>query len=199
MSLRKLRIIALRLAFAPVVFVAVFVRPSWGLESDIAFWVELVGYLFLLAGLSVRIWCILYIGGRKSHELVTDGPYSLCRNPLYMGTFLLVVGAGLCFENVPMLILMAAVIVPAHVVVAKLEARHLAELFPTEYPAYAERVPMFWPRFSGYHSPSMIAVSAKSIRRIAVDTAAVILIPEIEDLLELLHEHHVMPVLWHWP
>ena len=85
MSFRKLRIVLLRLAFLPIVLMAIFVRPSWNQEGMGPFFVELAGYLFLILGLSVRIWSILYIGGRKSQELVTDGPYSLCRNPLVRG------------------------------------------------------------------------------------------------------------------
>jgi hypothetical protein len=32
-----------------------------------------------------------------------------------------------------------------------------------------------------------------------MDTVGVLLLPEIEDLLELLHEHGIIPVLWHFP
>jgi hypothetical protein len=27
-----------------------------------------------------RMWCSLYIAGSKDKELITNGPYSLCRN-----------------------------------------------------------------------------------------------------------------------
>jgi hypothetical protein len=37
MTLHKLRINLLRLAFIPVVFVAVFIRPSWSLDSVTVF------------------------------------------------------------------------------------------------------------------------------------------------------------------
>ena len=70
MSLRKMRIALIRASFIPVVFLAVFVRPIWSTESTVAFCVECAGYLFLLVGLSVRMWSVLYIGGRKSHEQV---------------------------------------------------------------------------------------------------------------------------------
>jgi len=66
MTLRKLRVNVLRLAFLPIIFVGLFVRPPWSLESTTAFLVELGGFAFLLAGLTVRIWCTFYIGGRKS-------------------------------------------------------------------------------------------------------------------------------------
>lgn len=199
MKLRKLRIDLLKLLFVPILFVVVFVRPSWSLDSYRAFFVEFLGYLFLLSGLTVRIWCIFYIGGRKTRELITEGPYSICRNPLYVGTFLLSIGVGLCFENLLMLLLVPAVIIPVHFLTVIMEESHLRERFGTAYLEYQKRVPRFWPRFSAYHSPEYVEVNVKAVRRIALDTIGVLLLPQVEDFLELLHEHNILPVLWHFP
>ncbi len=197
MILRKLRIHLLQIAFIPIIFIAVFVRPSWSLESSTAFLLELTGYLFLLGGLSIRIWCIFYIGNRKSKELITTGPYSICRNPLYIGTFLLAMGIGLCFENVLILLMVSALIIPVHIITVRMEETKLESKFGEEYRMYKKKVPMFWPRLSNYNSPDMITVHVRAIIRIAMDTVGVLLVPEIEDLLELLHEHNIIPVLWH--
>ncbi len=199
MSVRKLRIMMLRLSSLPVIVVALFVRPRWGLESSIAFWMEFAGYVFLLGGLAVRMWSIFYIGGRKSGELVTEGPYSLCRNPLYIGSLLIGVGVGLCFENLLMLACVLFIVIPIHMLVVNREERHLAELFPQQFPTYKRQVPRFWPRFRNYRTQKKIMVSVHSIRRVMIDTLGVLLIPEIEDLLELMHEHAILPVLWHFP
>jgi hypothetical protein len=64
---------------------------------------------------------------------------------------------------------------------------------------YKQKVPRFWPRFSNYNSPDMIEVNVRSIRRIATDTVGVLLLPGVEDFLEVLHEHGIIPVLWHFP
>lgn len=199
MSLRKLRLLIIRLAFVPIIFVAIFVRPSWSLNSLASFAMEFVGYLFLLAGLTIRIWCICYIGNRKSQEIVTTGPYSLCRNPLYMGTFLLAIGVGLCFENVLMVLLVPAVLIPVHLLTVRLEESHLEAQFGQTYQLYKQKVPRFWPRFSNYNSPDVIEVHVSSIRRIALDTIGMLLLPQLEDLLEILHEHGIIPILWHFP
>lgn len=199
MTLRKLRTNLLRLVFIPVVFIAIFVRPAWSLESITAFIMEFGGYIFLLLGLGVRIWCIFYIGSRKSKELVTEGPYSICRNPLYIGSFLLAVGVGFCFENLLILFLVPVIIVPVHIVVARMEEANLESKFGEPYRLYKQKVPMFRPRFSNYKSSDMIKVNVHSIRRIAMDTMGILLLPEVEDLLELLHEHGIIPVLWHFP
>ena len=199
MTFRKVRVAVLRLAFLPVVFVAVFVRPSWDLDSLRAILIESAGYLFLMLGLSVRVWSTLYIGGRKSQVLVTDGPYSLCRNPLYVGTLLVTVGAGLCFENLVMLATMLVTMVPAHVVAARLEDAYLSARFPLEYPEYARRVGAFWPRWGNYRTRETLTVSVRAVRRIAIDATGVIMIPMIEDILEVLHRDGIVPVLWFFP
>ena len=183
----------------PVVFLAVFVRPNWDTESTGAFIVEATGYFFLLAGLAIRMWCILYIGGKKSLELVTDGPYSLCRNPLYVGTFLLVIGTGLCFENILMLIAVFILIVPIHLLVTRMEEKHLLEIYPDAFPEYVKAVPRFWPRFGNYKSRESVTVTIRAIRRVAFDTIIVLMIPLAEDLLELLHDHGIIPVLLWFP
>lgn len=44
-----------------------------------------------------------------------------------------------------------------------------------------------------------VLVSVRAIRRIAMDTVGVLLIPEIEDFLEVLHINGILPILWHFP
>jgi len=46
-----------------------------------------------------RLWCALYIAGYKDGVLVTEGPYSLCRNPLYFCNLLGAAGVGLATET----------------------------------------------------------------------------------------------------
>lgn len=197
--MRKRRVNLLRLAFLPLGFAIIFVRPPWTSYSAFDFFIELPGYLLLLAGLTIRIWCILYIGGRKSIDVISDGPYSLCRHPLYLGTLLLAFGVGLCFENLLVLIILPLIIIPVHIVAARVEEDHLEARFGEKYRQYKKIVPRFLPRFSNYNSPRTIQIDVHSIKRIAFDTVAVLLIPQIEELLELLHENGVIPVLWHFP
>ena len=42
------------------------------------------GCCLILVCILGRTWCTLYIGGLKKRELVTAGPYSVVRNPLYV-------------------------------------------------------------------------------------------------------------------
>ncbi len=199
MDIYEARVPILRLSGILFIFLAVFVRPAWHTESTAAFAVELAGYVFLIAGLMIRMWSALYLGGRKSQQLVTEGPYSICRNPLYLGTLLLIIGAGLCFENVLMLAAMVIVFVPVHLIAVRWEERRLEARFPVEYALYKKTVPRFLPVFRNYKPKEELMVPFRSVRRVMVDTVGVLLLPEIEDLLEVLHARGVIPVLWHFP
>jgi len=199
MSMRKLRILLLRLWGVPLVFLVVCVRPRWSVGSVTEVVVELGGYFFLLAGLALRAWSILYIGGRKSSRLVTDGPYSICRNPLYVGTFLAVIGASMCLENFALLLAALVVFLPIHWLVTRLEEEHLESKFPGQYAEYRKRVPRFWPRLRNYRAREQLLVSMPVIRRMMVDAACVLLIPKLEDILDALNQAHVLPVLWYFP
>lgn len=60
------------------------------------------GFIFVLAGESIRIWAVSYAGSetRVTGEvgatvLVTQGPYSILRNPLYLGNILIYSGFGI--------------------------------------------------------------------------------------------------------
>jgi protein-S-isoprenylcysteine O-methyltransferase Ste14 len=180
----------------PVVFVSLFVWRSWDDESLTDFFVEWIGYILLVLGLAVRLWATLYIGRRKSRLLVTDGPYSLCRNPLYIGTILAAMGAALCFENFLLLILVFVLLVPVHALVVLAEERHLAELFGSEYEEYRHRTSRFWPSLRNYRRPETIEVSTRTIRRAVLDVMLVMLIPPAGDMVELLHARGLLPVLW---
>ena len=199
MAIRKLRVPALRLAFCLVGLLILFVRPRWPAEGATALAVEVAGYLLLLAGCGIRMWSILYLGGRKSKALVTQGPYSVCKNPLYVGTFLLAVGAPLCFENLAMLLASVLVVLPIHGLVAQREERHLEQRFGEEYVSYQRRVRGFLPRFCDYCSPGTVEVSLRAVSRMAMEIGGFLMIPVVEDILELLHNHEVIPVLWHFP
>ncbi|TGS89835.1 isoprenylcysteine carboxylmethyltransferase family protein, partial [bacterium M00.F.Ca.ET.177.01.1.1] len=56
--------------------------------------IEMFGVLLIFLGIVGRLWSTLYIGGRKSSEVVTGGPYSITRNPLYVFSTVAAAGVG---------------------------------------------------------------------------------------------------------
>lgn len=58
-------------------------------------------FLKIVACVLIGFWSILYIGGRKNQMIMQDGPYSMCRHPLYLFSTIGVFGFGLAF--IPMI------------------------------------------------------------------------------------------------
>jgi protein-S-isoprenylcysteine O-methyltransferase Ste14 len=105
---------------------------------------SVVGLLLILGGLLIRSWAAGTL--RKYKQLITSGPYALVRNPLYVGSFLMMWGFCTLVGDPWML---ACVLVPMIVLywlAVRDEELLLTRLFPDQWPAYAARVPRFIPR-----------------------------------------------------
>jgi protein-S-isoprenylcysteine O-methyltransferase Ste14 len=97
------------------------------------------------AGLLLRAWAAGHLA--KNTTLATGGPYAHLRNPLYVGTLLVAVGFVMASRRIELAALFAIVFGLVYLPVIELEEQHLRKLFP-EYAAYAERVPILWPRLA---------------------------------------------------
>src|SRR4051812_21738367 len=65
-----------------------------------------VGYILVVAGAMGRVYCSAFIGGRKNDVVVREGPFSVVRNPLYVFSFIALVGVGLESRMLVVLILL---------------------------------------------------------------------------------------------
>jgi protein-S-isoprenylcysteine O-methyltransferase Ste14 len=106
---------------------------------------EIVGWLVFFAGAGLRFWATLYIGGRKRLVVVNEGPYSICRNPLYLGTFLIAFSVAVILQSLTFLacVLVGAVFYAWATVPA--EERYLSRQLGDAYGHYCREVPRWHP------------------------------------------------------
>ena len=106
------------------------------------------GGVFLMAGLLMRLWSNGY--AIKLDKLTTSGPYAFVRNPLYVGTALILVGFVVMFK---VLLVGAAFFIVLAAVYARTirnEEKMLSEKFGAAFLDYRARVPAMWPTIFPY-------------------------------------------------
>lgn len=103
-----------------------------------------IGFFFILFGTFFRAWASGYIN--KNNNLAKDGPYSLTKNPLYFGNFVLGLGiaiAGNTIHTYLIFIIYYLVFFPALMVI---EQKRLKRLFKDEYIEWSKGMNDFFPK-----------------------------------------------------
>ena len=181
---------------APATAAALLSTPAVARGSALDVMLHLAAWVLFLGGAALRFWATVYIGGRKRDMIVTDGPYSLCRHPLYLASFLLALSAGLFLGS--MLVSAAVIVAGAVYLVTTVpqEEAVLARQHPRGWADYAERVPRVFPRSITCRTPERITVDVQSLRDEAARAARWVLLPLLVELAAYLRTQAWWPQLW---
>lgn len=160
---------------------------------------EAIGVVMVAACILGRSYSSMFIGGKKNVGVVTDGPFSIVRNPLYVFSFLGWIGIALQTGMVTLLVAaIVAFILYYHFVVRREEA-FLAHKFGQEYLDYMARVPRWWPNFKLWRESDMIEVSPRLVRITMMDCMIFVLVFPALELIEWLHTDKILPNLLQLP
>lgn len=168
--------------FAYIIFVpAPQLMPLW--LSDI---VELFGLILLGTAAFGRVWCLVYVAGKKDNVLVTQGPYSVVRNPLYVFSFLGVFGFGLAVENPILSVVLAVAFMLYYRHVVPREEISLVEEFGEPYAEYLRTTPRWVPSLSLYVEPKTLeSVNVRAVRQGILQASWFVLGYVIAELIEI--------------
>jgi protein-S-isoprenylcysteine O-methyltransferase Ste14 len=191
---RVVLFLLLLIAFGALLFIGSYPEQGEFHEFVEAFGVSLIGVAIV-----GRLWCTLYIGGRKSSEIVADGPYSIVRNPLYVFSAIGATGAGAQTGSAIVALVFGIVTTLAFVIVARREETFLREKFGTAFDAYCTRVPRMFPKFSLYRDSATIVVTPKRLYTTFFDSLVFFTAMPVFELVERLQLHGVLPVLLRLP
>lgn len=193
----KLRIPISRLASAVTVFFLIFSTSHWEDKSEmVTTGLFFLGMLLVAIGSLGRMWCSVYIAGYKDRVLITQGPYSMTRNPLYFFSTFGALGVGFCTETFTFPLLLLAVMVLYYPLVVRKEERRLREHFGSDFDDYAKRVPVFFPKFSRFAEPATYTVNPIVYRRHMFSALWFVWIVGLIELLEGLKEMGWIPSFW---
>lgn len=143
-----------------------------------------------------RLWCSIYIAGYKTDRLIKEGPYSICRNPLYFFSFIGALGVGMATESflIPFLIMITFTIY--YPMVIKSEESEMLKKHGKEYEAYLGLVPSFFPHISKLKEPDSYITKPIIFRKHIFSALWFVWLLGILELIEGFHELHVLPVIF---
>lgn len=146
------------LVYAVAVVLVAFSDPD---PRSPLFW---TGIALAVLGQAVRIWAAGHL--RKNQRLTTTGPYARVKNPLYVGTFLIMTGFCLvarggryghwALNHMNWLLLAAGILVFALYYVPykkKREGDRLRGIFGEDWDLYDRNVPDYFPRWTAWAHP----------------------------------------------
>jgi protein-S-isoprenylcysteine O-methyltransferase Ste14 len=192
--LRKRRTLISRLFSIIVVVLLLISESRWEGDSydGIIFF---AGTILVAIAIVGRLWSTVYIAGYKSDTLVTVGPYSMCRNPLYFFSLLGMIGVGLASETftIPLLmILFYAIYYPFTIAY---EERKLAKIHGNAFTEYCKTTPRFFPSFKLLNEPAEYKVNPVIFRKSMFDATWFLILVGIMEMAESLHETSILPAI----
>ena len=146
------------IALQSVAFAAIWLTPRknwWALPpsqtAEIAVAAVAVALAYSSAFLSLR--AVQTLGKQwtyqarvlKNHYLITQGPYSIVRNPIYLGMFGMILGTGLVFSHWWLALIAVVFFLVGNQIRIRAEEKLLREAFGKKFDDYAARVPAFIP------------------------------------------------------
>ena len=127
-----------RLGYPLAIAVLWFARPSP--------WSILCGAVVGAAGLLLRAYAAGYL--HKQEVLTVTGPYAYTRNPLYLGSAVLALGAAVATRSWISAVILVSYIAVFYSFVMRREERELHSRHGAPFEEYARAVPLFFPRLT---------------------------------------------------
>lgn len=190
----KHRIMLSRIIAIVVLAYVVALGPSDYFSDGFLLVCEMLGYIGLSVAALGRIWCLLFIAGKKSKVLTTQGPYSIVRNPLYVFSFIGAVGFGLAVENPLLGLIIGVVFIFFNPRVIRGEEAYLREIHGEQYEDYCRRTPRWIPKLSLYKEPELIEVRTRQFREGILDSMWFLWAFLLWEVLEGLEELHLIHI-----
>ncbi|MCU0589114.1 MAG: isoprenylcysteine carboxylmethyltransferase family protein [Syntrophobacteraceae bacterium] len=173
-----------------------FSSSGWegtGILSTVLF---LLGTVLVGVATVGRIWCSIYISGYKNNQLITFGPYSISRNPLYFFSLVGTVGLGLETETLIIPIVAALGFMMLYPAVMAQEEQKLLQIHGEAFETYCRSTPRFWPSFSRLQEPETYELRPRVFRRRLFDSLWFVWGIGILELIEGLRESDMLVTLF---
>jgi len=192
---QRRRRLALAVISALILAALLTVRSAWA--NDWAHeYIEDFGVGVIVLAILGRMWCTLYIGGRKSAEIVRLGPYSISRNPLYVFSTIGAFGIGMMTGSLTVAFALAVLCYIAFHFVIVAEEGYLESVFGEPYLAYKREVPRFFPNPKLYREAEILTVPSAMMYKTLADGLVFFISYPLLEFVEYLQSAGFLPILF---
>jgi len=178
------------LAIIPVYVFSGSTFPSWNQ------FFELIGIFLLAACAFGRLWASLYISGNKIDKVVSVGPYSIVRHPLYFFSFMGILGIGFVSKNMLVFASLVAFFAFLYPLVIISEEKELMERHGDDYVDYMKTVPRFFPNLLLLKEPASYDVHTIIFRNSILDAVWFVLGLIPLKILDALRSSGIIPCIF---
>lgn len=151
---------------------------------------SLTGLCLLIFGLLIRSWSAGTLN--KSREVTDIGPYAVVRNPLYIGSFSMMIAFAIWLRDMPTFLFIIGPLLLLYRIQILFEEKRLAFMFRDQWTVYARRVPRFFPS----HLPCRAACSGWTMFEWFRNREYRTLLATLAGVLAVYAWHVLSPQLW---
>jgi protein-S-isoprenylcysteine O-methyltransferase Ste14 len=194
---QRTRRLVLAVVIVAMVAALLFGQSAFAPETLVHEAIEMVGVLLIFLGIVGRLWSTLYIGGRKSAEVVTGGPYSITRNPLYLFSSVAAAGVGAQMGSILAAIGFGVFCALAFHFVILREEKFLKVALGEDYRAYLAKVPRFFPKLSLYREGDTGSFRPRLLLQTLLDGLIFLVAMPVFETIDTAQMSGSLPVLFH--
>ena len=114
---------------------------------------SILGFIMVVFGSFGRIWASLYIEGNKTKNLITAGPFSMVRNPLYFFSLIMLLGFSLALKAIYLPLALFLIFVLFHLPTIANEEKKLQDIHGEKFTSYVKSTPRLIPNIFKYKKP----------------------------------------------
>ena len=155
---------------------------SINMENYNTFLWNISGMILMVLGAIGRIWASLFIEGHKTKKVISDGPYSIIRHPLYLFSLMIILSLFFAVKSVFIGLYLLTMFILFHIPTLLNEERVLTELYGEDYINYKKRVPRFFPNFLIYRKVdknTFLNIRLKRVQHVMIEAILLIMLYEI--------------------
>jgi protein-S-isoprenylcysteine O-methyltransferase Ste14 len=147
---------------------------------------SILGFILVVFGSFGRIWASLYIEGNKTKNLITAGPFSMVRNPLYFFSLMMLLGFSFALKAIYLPLALLLIFILFHVPTIANEERKLKNNHGEKFENYMKSTPRLIPNIFKYKKPEVgekVLVKISRINGVLIEVIGYLFLYTLIDII----------------